>query len=137
MQKPVPSLTANGWLNALPERADALMAYYILNEYSQSYIYYGQITSLTYHIQQYGQAPDLLEDQVHRDLSGYFRRYFDDVELEVTTKIPDSEDPHRLNLTINAIIIDNGKRYSLGREVRTVNHRVVDVFNLNNEGSTQ
>jgi hypothetical protein len=133
MHKPVPSLSANGWLVELTERADALMAYYLTSEYSQSYIYHGAITSLTYHIQQHGQAPDRLEEHVHRDLSRYFRRYFDDVQLEVTTSIPDHEDPNRLNLTINAIIIEKGQRYSLGREVRTLNNRVVTVFNLNNQ----
>lgn len=131
----MPSLSANGWLVEFTERADALMAYYITSEHSQSYIYYGSITSLTYHIQQYGQSPNLLEDHVREDLSKYFRRYFDDIQLDVRTDIPDPDDPNRLNLTIDAIIIENGQRYSLGREVQTLNNRVVNVFTLNNEGT--
>lgn len=135
MQIPVPSLSTKGWLVELTERADTLMAYYLTSEFSQSYLYRGSITSLTYHIQQYGQTPDLLETHVQRDLSRYFRRYFDDVQMEVTTQIPDHEDPNRLNLTINAIIIEQDQRYSLGREIRTLNDRVVNIINLNNEGS--
>ncbi len=134
MPTKVPSLSASGWLTEISERADALMSFYITSEHSQSYIYNGRITSLTYHIQQHGQEPSRLEDRVQVELGEYLRRYFEEVEIEVTTSLPDPNDPHRINLTINVVVMDNGYRYSLGREIRAENNKIVKIFNINNGG---
>jgi hypothetical protein len=128
----VPSLSASGWLTEIAERADALMAYYVTSEYSQSYIYEGRVTSLTYHIQQHGMDPMRLESRVTNDLNAYFGRYFSRVELEVRTDKPDIEDPNRINLMIDCIVYDGEYKYSLGREIRTANNKVVAVFNASN-----
>jgi hypothetical protein len=128
----VPSLSASGWLTEIAERADALMAYYVTSEYSQSYIFEKRVTSLPYHVQQYGNDPMLLENRVHNDLQAYFLRYFEKIDLTVRTDSPDPLDPNRINLIIDCIIYDNGYRYSLGREIRTANNKVIAVFNASN-----
>ena len=128
----IPSLSASGWLTEIAERADALMAYYVTSEYSQSYIYEGRITSLTYHIQQHGNDPLRLESRVTGDLQAYFGRYFDRVELEVRTDLPDPEDPNRINLRIDCIVYQGEYRYSIGREIRAANNKVIAVFNSSN-----
>lgn len=132
MVKKVPSLSASGWLSEISERADALMAYYISSEHSQSYIYSGQITSLIYHIQQNGDNLSRLESRVEQDLGIYLKRYFEEVEISVSTDLPDANDPNRINLTIDCIIVDNGYRYSLGREIKAENNRVVKTFDTVN-----
>lgn len=130
----VPSLSATGWLTEISERADALMAYYITSEWSQSFIYSGLITSLPYHIQQHGQDPNKLQSKVEHDLSNYLERYFDSVELSVRTDIPDDQNPNQINLRIEAVVVSEGVRYSLGREIKTENNRVVSIFKTNNQG---
>lgn len=134
MGKLVPSLTASGWLAEISEKADALISYYITSEHSQSYLYQGNITSLTYHIQQHGNEPQRLESRMKDDLHIFLTRYFDAVEVEVTTEIPDVDDPNRINITLDVILFDNGFKYSLGRVIRSENKRVVKVFKINNEG---
>jgi len=128
----VPSLSSSGWLSEIAERADALMAYYVTSEYSQSYIYEKRITSLPYHVQQYGNDPLALESRVNSDLREYFLRYFENIDLTVKTSVPDVDDPNRINLRVDCIIYDNGYRYSLGREIRTANKKVIAVFNASN-----
>lgn len=124
----VPSLSAAGWLTELAERADALMAYYLTSEHSQSYIYRDNITSLPYHIKQHGANPSRLESVVETDLLTYFRRHFEDAEISASTDNPDPDDPERINLTLDCVIIENGKRYSLGREIRSEDNRVIEIF---------
>lgn len=132
MVKKVPSLTAAGWLSEIAERADALLAYYITSEHSQSYLYKGQITSLPYHIRRYGNEPVKLEQRVSSDLHKYLSRYFDKVEVEARTDIPDVDDPNRINLQLDCVIYSGEYRYSLGREIKVANNKVINVFKINN-----
>lgn len=134
MTIPVPSLSAPGWLLEISERADALMAYYITSEFSQSYLYYGKITSLPYHIKAYGSTPERLESRVEDDLGAYLRRYFEEVEITVRTDIPNEQDPNRIDLRLDVIVLDNGYRYSLGRQIKIQNKRIAEVFKINNQG---
>ena len=128
----VPSLTASGWLSEIGERADLLLAYYLTSEKSQSYVYYGSVTSLTYHVQRYGYDSSKLEQEVSRSLTDYFSRYFEDVDLDVTTQIPNSDDPERLNLRIDVLVSEKGERYRLGREIQVEKSTVKDIMKINN-----
>lgn len=130
--KKVPSLTATGWLTENKERADHLLAYYITSEYSQTQHYPGKITSLPYHVQQFGSNPTRLRDRVESDLAQYFSRYFDSVDIRVNTTLPNEDDPERINLQIDVIVVDQGKRYSLGRLISIQNSKVSEIINLNN-----
>lgn len=132
MPKKVPSLSASGWLSEISEKADALMAYYITSEYSQSYVYAGAITSLIYHIQSSGRNMSALENAVTNGLGSYLRRYFETVDISVSTNRPDPNDPNRINLSVDCTIMDNGYKYSLGREIRTENNRVIKTFDTVN-----
>lgn len=134
MKTIVPTLSASGWLTEISEKADSLMAYYLLSEYSQSYLYYKHILSLPYHIRMYGNKPNQLKNIVESELTEYFKRYFKDVELTAIVDIPDVNDPNRINLMIDCMFYDNGEKYSLGREVNIENSKIKKVFDKNNGG---
>lgn len=127
-KKQVPSLSANGWLTEISEKADALMAYYITSEHSQTYLYKGRITSLPHHIQKNGSEPTRLESTVENDLGDYFRRHFEDVEITVSAKPVSDKEPNNINLTIDCIVVEGGERYSLGREIKVEDDRIVNIF---------
>ncbi len=127
MSKPVPSLSAAGWLESIAEKADAIMAYYILSEYSQSHLYKSHVTSLTWHIQQYGNDPGRLETRVGEDLNTYFTRYFEKVDVNVNTDTPNPLDPDRINLTIDITVYEGSQRYSLGKAIESINGKVEKI----------
>ena len=127
----VPTLSSVGWVTQLAEKADRLFAYYMTSEFSQSTLCYGHVTSLTYHIQQYGNDAILLKKRVEEDLTQYLSRYFDNLDLEVTTHLPDPDDPERINLRVSVVVYEKGKSYSLGREILSVKSQVERVINLN------
>ena len=127
----VPTLSSVGWVTEVAEKADRLFAYYMTSEYSQSNAYYKEITSLTWHIQQFGSDPSVLKKRIEDDLMTYLSRYFEMVDLEVSTQHPNPEDPEKINIRISAIVYDQGKRYSLGREIQATKSKVVKIINLN------
>ena len=124
----VPSLSSSGWLTGLAERADHVMASYIVSDYSENYIY--RVYSLPWHVQQYGHDDLVLKDHVESDLNTLFNRHFDRVEVEVTVDIPMADDPERINLQVEATVYEQGNRYDLGRLIKATRSRVVEVFDL-------
>lgn len=128
----VPSLTATGWLTELRERADALMAYYLTSEASQTHLYENKITSLPYHIRTYGSDEVKLRNRVETDLANYLQRYFEGLDVKVSTDIPDQNDPERLNLRLDITVMDQGSRYSLGKLIKVQNSKVLGIFDINN-----
>lgn len=133
----VPSLSSAGWLTNLNEKADALMSYYIGSEHSQTHLYRDKVTSLPYHIQQYGNSPLKLKDAVERDLSDYFQRYFESADVTVTVDEPNQDDPERINLQVKVTVTENGKRYSLGKLIETHKSKIKKIFDINNTGTTE
>lgn len=133
----VPSLSAAGWLTNINEKADALMSYYFGSEHSQTHLYRDRVTSLPYHIQHYGNNPLKLKGKVERDLTDYFLRYFEAADVTVTVDEPAEGDPERINLKIDATVMDDGKRYNLGKLIETHNSKIKNIFDINNTGSTQ
>lgn len=134
MSRPVPTLSAAGWKETVSEKADALMANYIVSENLQSFIYKDTVTSLSTHIKEYGNNPNELQRVVNSDLITYLSRYFDMVEVEVIVPNVDDKSPDVKNLTISATVSQNGLRYDLAQKIETINDRVSRVFDLNNNG---
>lgn len=133
MAIPIPSLTSAGWVTSLPEKADSAVAYYFTSDKSQSRDTFGNnVTTLAQQIQQYGNDELSLTTFVTEQLQAYLSRYFDTVTVNVSTDIPSPIDPSRLNLTVGVIVTDDGKAYSLGRLIETLNGKVSKIIDINN-----
>lgn len=132
----VPTLSSTGWVEDVAHKADRLFAYYLTSEHSQSYLYYNNITSLTYHIQQYGSRPLLLQENIERDLRRMLMEYFDNVDLTIKVDEAAQGDPERINITFDCRVTQDGKRYSLGRLVRATQSKVIEFMEINNGART-
>lgn len=128
MQKVVPSLSASGWLTGLAERADHVLASYVVSDYSENYLY--RVFSLPWHVQQYGHDDLKLKNRVEGDLDTLFRRHFNDATVTAIVDQPEPTDPGRINLKLDIIVYDGGEKYSLGRLIKTSQSRVVEIFDL-------
>jgi len=125
----VPTLSGSGWLTGVAERADALLSYFLVSDYTQSNTHRGGITSLPYLIQNKSRNIFSLKEDIASALSLLLRRYFDNASVSVELDNPDARSA-RYNLTLSVIITDAGKRYSLGKLIDVVNNRVHRVTNL-------
>ena len=132
MSAKVPTLSTSGWVEDIAEKADRLMSYYFVSDASQTTLYLGKITSLPLQIQRYGQDDYGLRQAVQAELTQLFGRYFDAVQVEVTTDKPVPNDLNRINLTLSVLVTQNGKQYSLGRLISTINSKITQIVDINN-----
>lgn len=134
MSQVVPTLTLSGFVSDVPTMIDAMFSYYLTSDYSQSNVFHGKIVSLQKQIQQFQHSEVELERNIREQLETYFRSVADDVTIDVTTAIPNPADPNRLNITLSAILVKEGKSYSVGRLVETQDSKILSIINLNNQG---
>lgn len=132
MGKPLPTLSSSGFVSGIAEKADRLMSYYFVSEDSQSNLYRGQITSLPKQIQLLGNDEQALTSRITTELERLLGSYFDGVEVNVTTAIPNTQDPNRINVTVSATVAENGQQYSLAKLINVVNSRIVKIIDINN-----
>lgn len=129
---PVPTLTSKGWVADAESKADALLSYYFTSQYSQSNLFAGNISSLQYMIQQWGNNPSALQNKLSQALQTYLGRYFDNAAVDVTVLDPTSQQDARLTVRVDAMVTQNGENYSLGRLVSFLNSTIVSIMNINN-----
>ena len=132
MGNPLPTLSSSGFVSGIAEKADRLMSYYFTSEASQSNLYRGEVTSLPKQIQLLGNDEAALAARIRTELERLFGNYFDGVEVNVSTDIPNTADPNRINVTVSATLIDGGQQYSLGRLINVVNSRIAKIIDINN-----
>lgn len=132
MSAQVPTLSSADWVSNLPEKADRLVSYYFVAEASQTQLYAGTIVSLPAQVQLYGHDEQGLRQKVQQDLTTYLTPYFDAAEVSVRTDLPNADDPNRINITVDVIVTEAGQRYSLSRLISTVNSKITQIVDINN-----
>lgn len=132
----VPTLSKAGWSTGIAERIDYLLSDFFTSEYSQSYLFNGSISSITYLIQRYqGNIPGLIE-ATRTTLEDYFGGYFDNVLIDVTSDAGSIENPSSsVSLTIFCQVTENGKQYSAAKLIQTIDSKIQKIVNLNNYGT--
>lgn len=81
MAAPYPSIDA-GYINDPAKKLDCLMSDFFEAEHSQSYLFFNQVTSFPWILQQYQSQPEEIVNQLRVRLRPYLLRYFDDVQIE-------------------------------------------------------
>lgn len=138
MVKKIPTLSSSAWVGEVGEKADKAIAYFFVSDYSQSVAFSGNITSLSYIVQQYGNDALTLQSEMQRRVQTYMARLFDEATVEVSVTAVDLEnDDGQLNINLKISVVDAGKRYSLARLIKTMNSKVQKIIDINNEGSEQ
>jgi hypothetical protein len=128
----VPTLTPSGFVSDIPTMIDRMMAYYLTSDYSQSNIFQGKIVSLQKQMQAYQHDTTLLTNNMREELEGYFGSIADSVTVDVSTDVPNPDDPNRINVRVSIDVVKNGKQYSVGRLIQTQNSITQRIFDSNN-----
>jgi len=134
MATKVPTLSTLGWVDTIEEKGDYALSYFITSEYSQSVLYYGQISSLQWLVKQYSKDEITLENEIRVVLEGLMRRYFgDQTEVEVTVRETNPEEnPGHLTILFSCIVREGTRSVSLGRRVEFINGKLVKIAKINN-----
>jgi len=131
---PAPSLTAAGWITAIEEKADNLMAHFYEAEYSQNSSFVeGAVTSLSWITHTYGNDPLDLTTQTQQRLEAYLSRYFDtaNVSASIDPTLYDSADA-RFGMKLIVTVTQAGKEYSLASLIETAGSKVKNIMSINN-----
>ena len=135
MTIPVPTLSTAGWVTSPNEKADSLMAHFYASDKFQSYLYFGQVTTVQWLIEQYGHDIPTLVSQMKAALEVYLGRYYDSVNVDMSSD--DSVETvvgNEVELKVYATVSENGKEYSFGALIVAANSKVLRVSKLNNVG---
>ena len=127
-----PSLSEDGWVTSPDKTADYLLSCFIVSDYSQTYMYTGEVSSLPWILQDtQGDMTRTLVD-VRLTLSKYFSRFFDSVNVDVT-EIPNVENPTKAQISIYVKFKDkSGKEHILGKLLQLSDTIVESVVTINN-----
>lgn len=130
--KPVPSLSSDGWVTSTPMKADYLISHFFLSEYSRTYLYKGHIASFPWLLQNHKNDLSALKRAVEQTLKDYFGSYFPSATVEVTTK---NEEGSKYAIIIYVSVTDvDGKEFSIGRLAQVVDAKIVRIQQINNYG---
>lgn len=127
----LPTLSVDGWISSLNKKADHLMGYFLLSQYSQSVLYHSNIQSFPYLIARYGDDQQALREQVGLSFYDLFTPYFDEVNYQVDIKESQDSDTVFV-IRLSASVVSEGVRYDLAYLVQTSQTTVLNYIKLNN-----
>lgn len=128
MEIAVPSLSLEGFITDIRKTCDLLLAHYFASDFSQSNCFMGEISSLSYQVQQYGSDPDRLKSDIEVKLTRYLERHFDSAFVSVTINAGTSGTPNRYNIDVDATVVKGEQRYSVGHLLETLNGKMVSII---------
>jgi hypothetical protein len=130
---PVPTLSAKGWVDSLPEKADVLISHFFASDAFQSSLYAGEIANLQVLIQQYMHDIDGLKQGLRNSLEKYLGRYYSEVTVDIAddTAVNPS---NRISLMLNCMVVEKGRSYSFANLLSLVDSKFEKITKLNNTG---
>lgn len=127
----LPTLSVDGWITSINKKADHLMGYFLLSQYSQSVLYYSNIQSLPYLIARYASDQMTLREQIGLSFYELFTPYFDEVSYQVDIRSSNNNDTV-YEIRLSASVVSEGMRYDLAYLVQTSQTTVLNYMKLNN-----
>ena len=135
MASKIPTLSSSGWVGEVSEKADKAISYFFVSDASQSQLYAGNVSSLAYIVQQYGNDSITLVSEMQRRVQTYMSHLFDEAHVDVSALPINAEaDDGSINLRVVMTVKEDGKDYSVGRLIKTLKSKVQEIINLNNNG---
>lgn len=131
MSSVVPSLSTQGWLTTIGEKADRLLSYFFASEFSQSIGYYGKIASLPYLVAIYKSKPTELRVAIDTALNTLLSSFFEQTLVNVRVEADDdSETKYTIHLSTK--IIDKGIAYELSHIINIKDSMIAKVAKIAN-----
>lgn len=126
-----PTLDGKGWVTAPNDLLDVAFSDFMMSDYSQSSLFYGQIASLPYLIARCGQDLQRLKQEVRSTLETHLGGYFDTVQVTVDT-IPNARGTPATELRVGMVVLKDGISYRLDRaveDIRSFTLKMIEVTN--------
>ena len=128
----LPSLSEDGWVSSSIKKADYLLSHFFLSDYSQSYVYHKQVSSLPWILLETQGDITNTVSLTQQILSNYFSRYFNNVVVEVM-EVPNTESPSKGQISIYIKFTDfENKEIVIGKMLQITDTKIEKIITLNN-----
>lgn len=108
------------------------MAHFFASNYSQSYVYHGQVKSFSYILQKNNGDVQQTASETEAALVAHFSGYFTDVQADVTGSI-DRDNPSKGTLSIVLNFKDSkGNSYDIQRVTELLDGKFSKIITINN-----
>lgn len=132
--KLLPTLSSDDWVDGTEKKADYLLAHFFESDYSQTSLYLGKISSLSWVIQEGNNDMNKTLSLLRTTINDYLSRYFESVETEVSINQDNQPSSYVfLNLYIGFTDSD-GNEYTLSRLLKLLDGKLNQVIKNNNQG---
>lgn len=125
----LPTLSSSGWVAAVSEKADRLLAYFFEADGLQSALYRDKVYSLPSIVKDFNGDAYAITNEIQAQLTRYLGNYFTAVEVQTDHEI---NDKNEINIKVYARLTEDGKEYSLGKLVVLADNNISKVIALNN-----
>lgn len=130
---PVPSLSTRGWVSEPAAKIDLLLAHFFVADFNQTYLYPGRVISLPRLLQKNGSDIEGLMSDMKDSLFNYISRYYESVDIEVTSATDLDVDPKvAIELVITITVVENAVGVSYARLMKAVDGKLDKIIVLNN-----
>lgn len=126
-----PTLDGKGWVTAPNDLLDVAFSDFMMSDYSQSSLFYGQIASLPYLIARCGQDLFRLKQEVRSTLESHLGPYFDVVQVTADT-ITDPLGGPAVELRVGMVVVKDGVSYRLDRAVQDIKSFTLKMIEVTN-----
>jgi hypothetical protein len=123
MRSQLPTLTDDGILEDDRLKSVKLFEYFLVSEYSQSTIFFGDISSLKYLIAEYSDDYSTLTNEIQNTLTKLYNRYFDHSDVTCVLKNQDDQ-TNAFDLFIEIEITNDNKKFKLSKTVSVVDNAI-------------
>lgn len=127
-----PAMSVDGWISAGGPKLDSLIDDFYCSEYSQTYLYRGEVCSLQWMVQQHIHDPYGLCNLLNERLKRYLERYFESASVE-TTWYNKNTNESKAALKLAVTVRDKNGTVSNFNDIQNVvESRAMKTINANN-----
>lgn len=125
------SLGPDGWVITPLKKFQAMMAHFFVNEYSQTHLFNGRISSLTYIVQSTQGDVSAFCAALDKTLMSYLSTMFNSVVVDVAEVPSDRQFYGEVRLYVS-VRDDDGTELNLGKVIRTENGLLKEIIDIVN-----
>lgn len=126
-----PSLSEDGWVTSYQQIADLSLAHFFESDYSQTQIYFGNVSSFSYILQQYNGNLTETATEVESVLTNYLSSMLNNVSVSAT--LDPTQNTSSSSITLYVSFTDElNKTITLGNILQVENSKLLKVVKINN-----
>jgi len=128
----LPTLSTDGWVSDFGKMLDYLFSYYVLTDINQTYVFKGELKSISEAYYLYMHEPTNLANKIESDFNFMLSQYFTDSNIKCYAK-QDTINLSLYNIFLSAVVMDiNNVKHNLNVTLSLANGKSFNVIKHNN-----